>query len=61
MTTKEAADTLGYTPQHTRLLIREGKLPAVKSGRDWLLPRKAVEDYLAARGDDGSRKPESST
>jgi DNA adenine methylase len=43
---KEVADMLGYTIQHTRLLIREGKLPAEKFGRDWLVGREAVSEYL---------------
>jgi len=32
-----AAEMIGYTPQHTRLLIRAGKLAATKVGRDWLI------------------------
>lgn len=41
----EAAKTLGYTVQHTRLLIRQGKLQGTKKGRDWVIPREAVMDY----------------
>ena len=36
-TTAEAAKKLGYTVQHTRLLIRKNKLAAQKIGRDWLI------------------------
>lgn len=41
----EAARTLGYTVQHTRLLIRQGKLQGTKKGRDWVVSREAVADY----------------
>lgn len=47
ISTQEAADTLGYTIQHTRLLIRDGKLNARKFGRDWLVVRESVELYCA--------------
>ncbi|PSQ88262.1 MAG: hypothetical protein BRD45_06905 [Bacteroidetes bacterium QS_8_64_10] len=47
MTTKEAACRLGYTTQHTRLLIRQGKLEGSKFGRDWMVVRESVEDYHA--------------
>lgn len=46
MNTKEAASLLGYTMQHTRLLVREGVLPGLKFGRDWLVERVAVARYL---------------
>jgi DNA adenine methylase len=37
LSSKDAAQVLGYTVQHTRLLIRQGQLPARKFGRDWLV------------------------
>ena len=37
LSSKDAAQVLGYTVQHTRLLIRQGQLPARKLGRDWLV------------------------
>lgn len=42
LTVRQAASRLGYTVQHTRLLIRHGRLAAVKLGRDWLVSREAV-------------------
>jgi excisionase family DNA binding protein len=44
VTTTVAATLLGYTLQHTRLLIRTGKLRAQKFGRDWLVEQAAVEE-----------------
>jgi DNA adenine methylase len=49
LTAEQIADRLGYTVQHTRLLFREGKLPAVKFGRDWLVHRNSLDVYLADR------------
>lgn len=45
ITTKEAAENLGYTIQHTRLLIRQGQIEAEKFGRDWLVVRESVAKY----------------
>ncbi len=47
LSSKEAADKLGYTIQHTRFLMREGKLEAVKFGRDWMVVRESVTEYKA--------------
>ncbi|RMF53742.1 MAG: DNA-binding protein [Bacteroidetes bacterium] len=49
VSTKEAAEDLGYTVQHTRLLIRQGYLEAIKFGRDWLIVRESVAEYKARR------------
>jgi len=45
LSTHEAAESLGYTIQHTRLLIRQGKLAAERLGRDWMVLREAVTSY----------------
>ncbi|MFQ5814186.1 MAG: helix-turn-helix domain-containing protein [Anaerolineae bacterium] len=46
MTTSEASETLGYTIQHTRHLLREGRLQGAKIGRDWLILRESVAEYV---------------
>ncbi len=46
MTTSEASEALGYTIQHTRLLAREGHLQGTKIGRDWMILRESVADYV---------------
>ncbi|MBI2873386.1 MAG: helix-turn-helix domain-containing protein [Chloroflexi bacterium] len=46
MTTSEASETLGYTIQHTRRLVREGRLQGAKMGRDWLILRESVAVYV---------------
>lgn len=46
ITVGQAAEALGFSVQHTRLLIRQGKLRALKVGRDWVIPRDEVSEYL---------------
>lgn len=46
ITTTEASETLGYTIQHTRRLVREGRLHGAKLGRDWLILRESVAEYV---------------
>ena len=46
MTVGQAAEALGFSVQHTRLLIRQGKLRALKLGRDWVIPRDELSEYL---------------
>jgi excisionase family DNA binding protein len=36
-TTKEAAEKLGLSPDHVKLLARTGKIEAMKMGRDWMI------------------------
>lgn len=42
---KEAAELLGLAPGTLRLQIANGKLRAVKRGRDWWIVPKEVERY----------------
>lgn len=45
MTLKEAAASLGVTPDNLRGAIARGALKAVKHGRDWWVEAKEVERY----------------
>ena len=54
ITTREAAENLGYTIQHTRLLIRRGEIEATKFGRDWLVVRESVVEYKTGGTSDNS-------
>lgn len=54
ITTREAAENLGYTIQHTRLLIRRGQIEATKFGRDWLVVRESVVEYKTGGTSDNS-------
>jgi excisionase family DNA binding protein len=46
ITLKEAAAISGLSTGHLALLCKQGKLKAIKKGRDWLTTRKAVAKYL---------------
>jgi len=43
LTTGEAAESLGVTPQRVRALILAGRLNAQKLGRDWLIAPADLE------------------
>jgi excisionase family DNA binding protein len=43
---KEAAVLTGLSHSHLRLLARQGRIEAVKMGRDWFTTEKAVSTYL---------------
>ncbi len=47
LSVNEVAKKLNYTVQHTRLLIRQGKIQADKIGRDWLVVNESVAKYQA--------------
>ena len=61
LTTAEVAQLLGYTRQHTGLLIRRGFLVANKIGRDWLVSRQAIEDFRSRYNPRVRRRPQSDT
>jgi excisionase family DNA binding protein len=48
VTTDEAAEALGYSPEHVRRMLRNGKLKADKIGGAWLVLRRSVRDYQEA-------------
>lgn len=45
MTLREAAASLGVTPDTLRQQIANGKLRATKRGRDWWVTRREVQRY----------------
>jgi excisionase family DNA binding protein len=48
MTTEEAADYSGYDVEHVRRLIRQGKVDAVKKGRNWWISANSFTNYVEA-------------
>jgi excisionase family DNA binding protein len=54
-TTKEAAEELGVTDAYIRQMILNGKLGALKAGRDHLIPAAEIKK---ARGRRTTRGPE---
>lgn len=43
---KEAAKGTSYTQEYLSLLARKGRLDAIKLGRNWIVTKKTVEDYV---------------
>lgn len=48
-TVHETADALGLSVSITYRLIRDGRLPAIRIGRRWVVPRRALEHWLETR------------
>lgn len=46
MTTQEAAALLDYHLESVRRMLRDNELEGIKLGREWLVSRKSVKDYL---------------
>ncbi len=47
VTAPRAAELLGYTVQHVRLLARTGQIQATKFGRDWIIGQQAIRELKA--------------
>lgn len=56
ITSTEAAEVSGYHLEHVRLLARQGRIGAVKKGRDWWIDRDKFRAYLAAVEELGTKK-----
>lgn len=46
ITVSEASELSGYTPQHIRLLIRQGLISARRAGGIWLVEVSSLYTYL---------------
>lgn len=57
MTTAQAAELLGIDRASIARLIRQGKLQGERFGRDWMVYRQSVEDYLKRFGELPKRSP----
>jgi excisionase family DNA binding protein len=49
MTLREAGKRCGLSPITLRVLIRNGRLNAIKRGRDWFITEADLDTYLASR------------
>ena len=47
MSIPEAAKWLGISETHARLLARTGRIPAMRLGSRWIVPVKALEEFLS--------------
>ena len=46
ITVSEASELSGYTPQHVRLLIRQGLITARRAGGIWLVEACSLFSYI---------------
>ena len=53
LTVREAAELLGYHPDHVRRLLRAGTVQGERVGPVWLIPRQEVERVKAMQGPGG--------
>lgn len=47
LTTRQAAQELGRSQRHVGDLLRQNRLQGQKRGRRWIIPRSALERYMA--------------
>jgi len=60
MTTSEVADRAGVTYQYVCELCQQGKLQAVKMGRDWLIFRDSALEWIYSDRKPGRPRKENS-
>ena len=48
LSVRESAQQLGVSPSRVRALIKEGRLPAAKNGREWMIREEDVLQRLMA-------------
>lgn len=53
LTVSEFSKLANITEQHARLLIRQGKIPAKKVGKEYRLNKNDIYDYLNIKTDVG--------
>lgn len=49
LTSAEVAELYGFTPDHVRHLISQGKLKAEKIGRNWIVNKKHLKNLKRQR------------
>ena len=58
LTTKQTAEILNITPRRVRALIRAGRLPAEKHGRDWAVKLEDLELVKVRKPGRPAKSPE---
>jgi excisionase family DNA binding protein len=47
MTVEQMAKAIGISRPHAFRMVNEGKIPALRLGKRWLISRKALDEFLA--------------
>ncbi len=56
ITTKQAAELIGYNAEYIRKLAQSGKIPAQKLGRDWVMKRADLLAYTRSVQEKGHKR-----
>jgi len=56
LTTAEAAKLTGYDRDHIGHVIRDGKVKALKRGRDWFLSAQSLLEYVETNPRPGRKR-----
>lgn len=46
LTVRQVAERLEISPSRVRKLIRDGRLPATKHGRDWAIEQSSLDSFI---------------
>jgi excisionase family DNA binding protein len=49
LTIKDVASIISFSTRHVYRLVELGDLPAVRSGRTWRVPKRALQQWIADR------------
>jgi excisionase family DNA binding protein len=49
LTSKEVADTVGFSHEHVRKLLQQGKIKGEKLGRNWIVEKKQLSKIKRQR------------
>jgi len=55
LTPKEAAEYIGMGENRIRQLAKYGEIPAAKSGRNFLIPRPLLEEWILEKARNGEQ------
>ena len=55
LSAKEAAEYIGVGENLIRQLVKEGEIPAARSGRNYKIPRPLLEEWIVNKAKEGAR------
>ena len=55
LNTKEAAEYIGVGENQIRQLVKNGKIPAARSGRNYKIPRPLLEAWIVEKAEKGEQ------
>ena len=55
LSAKEAAEYIGVGENLIRHLVKEGEIPAARSGRNYKIPRPLLEEWIVNKAKEGAR------